>query len=146
MYNKKKFVAIIGAFVLIFGLITGCSSSNKETKITDFISNLESSTGYDVKYIEDRKTIRVIDYLTKDTISEAVSKDSGYNQWINMRNTFSDLYKDVEKLGVSDGVKNVNYELIIIDKDSANTSEEVPLLIINETGVVFDMVEEIKNK
>ncbi len=146
MWNKKKIMALMSSFVLMFILMVGCSNSNKETKMTDFLSKLESSTGYDVKYIEDRKTIRVIDYLTKETISEVASKDSGYDQWVNMRNTFLDLYKKVEKLGASDGVKNISYELIIIDKDSANSSEEVPLLIVNETGIVFDIVEEIKNK
>ncbi|MDU7148266.1 MAG: hypothetical protein E6300_07230 [Clostridium sp.] len=145
MWNKKKNTMFIINIILVCILMIGCSGSNNKAQIPNFVKTLQETIGYDVEYIEDRSIIRVTDYLSKDTIIDAVSKDNVYNQWVEMRNTFLGLYDGVEKLANSNGMKDINYEIIVIDKESANTDEEVPLLIINETGIVFDMVEEVKN-
>lgn len=146
MNNKKKNVIFLINFVLVFILMIGCSKSSSKSKMTDFISDLKNDTGYDVEYIEDRETIRLTDYLSKDTIIEAVSEDDVYNQWIEMRKNVLNLYSSVKELGESNNIKDIECEIVIIDKESAKTDEEVPLLIVNDTGILLDIVEEIRNQ
>ena len=69
-----------------------------------------------------------------------------YKQWVILRENALSLYNDVKNLADSSNIKDVGYEIVIIDKESSKTDKEIPLLIIDSTGVVFDMVEETKNK
>lgn len=146
MWNQKKYAIIFINFILTFVFMIGCSTSGSKTKIPEFVKVLQDTVEYDVEYREDRNVIRITDYLSKDTIIDAVSKDSVYKQWVILRENALSLYNDVKNLADSSNIKDVGYEIVIIDKESSKTDKEIPLLIIDSTGVVFDMVEETKNK
>lgn len=144
--NKKRFALLIMISVLVLVTLIGGCAKNNDDNISALINELKENTDYDVQYNKEKGTIRIMDYISKDTIIKAVSKDNVYNQWKEMRNELNGVYNDLFELGKSKGIKDISYEVIIIDKESANTDKEVPLLIINDEGVVFDMVEEIKSK
>lgn len=138
---KKKFSIVMLLLIMSLGSFWGCENSNN--KITEVVNELKENTGYDVEYNEEKNTIRIVDYISKDTIVEAVSKDNVYKQWGTMRDKLLDLYDDSVAFGEGKGLKDTSYEMILIDKESSKTDEEFPLLIINENGVIFDMVEEV---
>lgn len=144
MRNKKRTLVMLLCVFASIMLIGGCSS--KKISVGDFTNELKDEIGYETEYVKDRSIIRVSEYLSKDTIINSVSTESAYNQWVNMREEFLKLYDDIVKLGKSKNLEDIEYEIVIIDKDSANTDDEVPLLVINKNGIIFDMVEEIKNQ
>lgn len=145
MRNKKRRALVFMlSIICTLTLIVGCSS--KKTTISDFVKTLQDNIDYEVEYIEDRKAIRVVDYLSKDTVVDAVSRDVSYQQWVDMREDILGLYDEVKNLGESNKVEDVEYEIVIIDKDSANTDSEVPLLIVDKTGILFDMVDEARSR
>lgn len=142
MGNKKRFTTLIILLFVTLSSFWGCANN----KITEVVNELKENTGYDVEYNEEKNTIRIVDYISKDTVIEAVSKDNVYNQWGKMRDKLLDLYDNSVSFGEGKGLKDTSYEMILIDKESSKTDEEVPLLIINENGVIFDMVEEVINR
>lgn len=144
--KKWKVISSILIGSILSVLIIGCSSLSKNTDVSAFARELQKDIGYDTKYIEDRNVIRVSDYISKETIVEAVSEDEVYAQWTGMGEELLSLYNTVEEFGKSKNIKNIEYEIVVIDKESSKTDKEVPLLIIDKTGITFDMVKEIKNK
>lgn len=143
--NKCKIYFVLSlVFMITFAI--GCSNKKESGDMSRFINTMENNLGYDVKYFDERKAVRISEYLPQSTVVEAISDNVAYDQWVAMRSDFLDLFESIKKLGDVGNLDNVKYELLIIDKDTANTEKEIPLLIINEKGVIFDIVEKVKNK
>ena len=144
MQIKRKVMLSCIVSILLVTFFTGCAKA--KVSIPDFVKLLKDEIGYDVEYIEDRSVIRITDYLGQDAIIDAVSNDNVYNQWIGLRENILKLYDDSVELAKSKNIDDTEFEIVIIEKDSAKTSQEIPLLIINKDGVLLDIVEEIRSK
>lgn len=147
MYNKKKSFLSIILIVIFLGLfVSGCGNSTEKNKILELTKELQDSVEYEVEYIEDRNVIRLSNSLSKEVVMGAITIDSIYGQWVGIREGLLVLYDELEMLGESKDITEIEYEIIVLDKESVGTDTEIPVLIVNKTGVIFDAVDTVRNK
>lgn len=138
---KKRILCMVLCVVLLIGLVGGCGKSDKN--INDFTQAIINETGLGAEYIEDRNVVRVYHLMTTEPLYEASEYDGFDAVWFSVRNDSLDMYESIVKVAESRKVGNVNMEFVIFDETKYLQNEEIPMIVVNDDGVVFDMMKEL---
>lgn len=137
-FKKVLAIALLGLFLV------GCKSVDPKEEISKLTNEIKNMTSYEVEYIEDRNVIRITDTISQQTVVLASTNDELYIRWLGIQQDFLSLHDTFKSLSDTKGIEDIKYELIIVDEESFNTDSEVPVLIVNEKGILFDMVERLR--
>lgn len=125
--------------LLLLMLLVGCGSKGMTAE--ELVDYVRSKISYNVTYREKRDVIRIQDSIAKEVAYTAIIDNYAYLQWSEMKDYALDLYNVFDKY-VKDNSDGIKTEFIMFDA----YDEDIMLLLINENGVVYDVVDKTRNK